>query len=39
MALLQSALWASDDLREAIAAMKGRRGAAFPDLPPSQAFG
>jgi enoyl-CoA hydratase len=39
MALLQSALWASDDLREAIAAMKARRAPVFADLPPSQAFG
>jgi enoyl-CoA hydratase len=39
MALLQSALWASDDLREAIAAMKQGRPAAFEDLPPGARFG
>lgn len=38
MALLQSALWASDDLREAIAAMKARRTPLYADLPAATRF-
>ena len=39
MALLQSAMWASDDLRESIAAMKQGRAPRFDDLPPIASFG
>jgi len=39
MALLQSAMWDSNDLREALVAAKEKREPRFDDLPPSATFG
>ncbi len=39
MALLQAAIWASDDVREAVAAAKEKRAPRFADLPPLAKFG
>lgn len=39
MALLQAAMWASEDLREALAAAKERRTPQYADLPAGTAFG
>lgn len=39
MALLQAAMWASDDLRESLAAVKERRTPQYADLPPGTTFG
>jgi enoyl-CoA hydratase len=39
MALLQAAMWAADDVREAVAAAREKRAARFDDLPPDYAFG
>jgi len=39
MALLQAAIWASDDIREAMMAVKDKRQPNFEDLPPIARFG
>lgn len=38
MALLQSSLWASEDLAESLAAMKQKRAPRYADLPPATRF-
>lgn len=39
MALLQAAIWAAEDVREAVAAAKEKRAPRFADLPPIAKFG